>query len=152
MLNQNYNPSDGYKISFSQVLPIYSTDNTIVNQFNYSTYYSFLENYVFGVKFLFQSANSITGEDIRVSKRLFIPSRRLRGFESGKIGPVDSGDFVGGNYASVLNLSTNLPKLLPDVQNLDFTLFVDTANLWGVDFNSSLDSNKIRSSIILIVP
>jgi len=145
-LNQNFRPSDGYKIGFYQSLPLYSDDLTIVNQFDYSKYFTFLDDQVFAVNFLLKTANSISGEDIRVSKRIYIPSRRLRGFESGKVGPVDSGDFIGGNYASILNLSTNLPKFLPEVQNLDFTLFLDAANLWGVDFDSALDNSKIRSS------
>ena len=150
-LNQNFRPSDGYKVGFYQSLPLYSDDLTIVNQFDYSKYFSFLDEQVFAVNFLLKTANSISGEDIRVSKRLYIPSRRLRGFESGKVGPVDSGDFIGGNYTSVLNLSTNLPKFLPEVQNLDFTLFIDAANLWGVDFDSSLDNSKIRSSTGLAI-
>ena len=145
-LNQNFQPSDGYKVGFTQSLPIYSDDLTIVNQFDYSKYYSFLDDQVFAFNFLFKAANSISGDDIRASKRLYIPSRRLRGFEKGKVGPVDSGDFIGGNYATILNLSTNLPKFLPEVQNLDFTIFLDAANLWGVDFDSSLDNSKIRSS------
>ena len=95
---------------------------------------------------LFKSANSLNGEDIRASKRLYVPSRRLRGFESGKVGPIDSGDFIGGNYISVMNLTTNLPNLFTEVQNLDFTIFLDSANVWGVDFDSSLDNSKIRSA------
>ena len=150
-LNQNFRPSDGYKIGFYQSLPLYSDDLTIVNQFDYSKYFTFLDDQVFAVNFLLKTANSISGDDIRVSKRLYIPSRRLRGFESGKVGPVDSGDFIGGNFASVMNLSTNLPKFLPEVQNLDFTLFLDAANLWGVDFDSSLDNSKIRSSTGLAI-
>ncbi len=150
-LNQNFQPSDGYRINFSQSLPIYSDDLTIVNSVDYSKYIGFLDDQVFAINFLMKSANSISGDDIRASKRLFIPSRRLRGFESGKVGPVDSGDFIGGNYATVLNLSTNLPKLLPEVQNLDFTIFLDSANLWGVDFDNSLDNSKIRSSTGLAI-
>ena len=150
-LNQNFRPSDGYKVGFYQSLPLYSDDLTIVNQFDYSKYFTFLDEQVFAVNFLLKTANSISGEDIRVSKRLYIPSRRLRGFESGKVGPVDSGDFIGGNYSTILNLSTNLPKFLPEVQNLDFTLFLDAANLWGVDFDSSLDNSKIRSSTGLAI-
>ena len=29
---------------------------------------------------------------------------------------------------------------------MDFSLFVDAANIWGVDYDSSIDNNKIRSS------
>jgi len=150
-LDQNFQPTDGYKTSFSQSLPLISNDYTVINAIEYSTYKSFKEDYVFGFNFLFKSANSINGDDIRASKRLFVPSRRLRGFESGKIGPVDSGDYIGGNYISVMNLTTNLPKLFTEVQNLDFTIFVDSANIWGVDFNSSLDNSKIRSSTGLAI-
>ena len=41
-----------------------------------------------------------------------------------------------------------MPKLFENSQNIDFLFFVDVANLWGVDYDSSLDTNnKIRSSI-----
>ena len=56
---------------------------------------------------------AVTGlsDDVRISERLNLPRRRLRGFESGKIGPVDANDHVGGNYAASLNFQTNLPFL-----------------------------------------
>ena len=67
--------------------------------------------------------------------------------KNGKVGPVDGTDHIGGNYASSLNLETNLPNLLPDSSNIDFGLFLDAGNVWGVDYDSSIDdSNKIRSS------
>ena len=56
----------------------------------------------------------MTDEDVRVSNRIFLPSRRLRGFEQGKIGPVDSGDYIGGNYATSLNLVSTMPKLFTE--------------------------------------
>ena len=40
-----------------------------------------------------------------------------------------------------------MPNILTDVQNLDVSLFYDMANVWGVDYDSSVDDNsKIRSS------
>ena len=65
-----------------------------------------------------------------------VPYNRLRGFEKGKVGPTDNNDFVGGNYVTALNLSTNLPGLLSTVENIDFTYFIDVANVWGVDYDS----------------
>ena len=51
-------------------------------------------------------------------------------------------------FATSINFSTQLPKFFPDLQNIDFITFVDAANLWGVDYNSSLDrNNDIKSSI-----
>jgi len=95
----------------------------------------------------FSAINSIDGSDVRISKRIKIPSSRLRGFQKGKVGPIDSGDFIGGNYAVALNLSTNLPGVLSTVENIDFSYFIDAANVWGVDYDSTIDeSNKIRSA------
>ena len=49
---------------------------------------------------------------------------------------------------TTFNVTTTLPQILPNAQNTDFLLFFDAANVWGVDYDSSLDSNsKIRSSI-----
>ena len=64
-----------------------------------------------------------------------------------KVGPVDNSDYIGGNYVTAINLSTNLPGILNTVENVDFSYFIDVANVWGVDYSSSIDdSNKIRSS------
>ena len=96
--------------------------------------------------FLGRTINSLTDEDVRISKRLYVPSKRLRGFVSGKIGPVDGGDFIGGNHTASINASTTLPKFGADLQNVDFQLFFDAANVWGVDYDSSLDNSSLRSS------
>jgi len=88
---------------------------------------------------------------VGLSKRNFLSSKRLRGFKKGKVGPKDGKDHVGGNYAAAMNLEMNLPKLLPDSTNLDIGLFFDLGNVWGVDYDSSIDeSNKIRSSAGLV--
>ena len=71
----------------------------------------------------------------------------MRGYEKGKIGPIDGSDHIGGNYASSLNLEANLPNLLPDDTRTDIIVFLDFGNVWGVDYDSTIDdSNKIRSS------
>jgi outer membrane protein insertion porin family len=37
---------------------------------------------------------------------------------------------------------------LENLDNLDFLIFIDAANNWGVDYDSSIDdSSKIRSSL-----
>ena len=151
-LNQNFNPTDGYKFIFSQELPIYSEDYTLINRLNYTKYFETNNSLVFSLGFFTASSNSISNDDARITKRIFIPSRKLRGFEAGKIGPKDGTDFIGGNYGSAFNVATTLPNLFADVQNLDFSFFYDAANVWGVDYDSSIDENsKIRSSTGLAV-
>ena len=81
------------------------------------------------------------------SKRLNVPTSRLRGFERGKVGPVENNDYIGGNHISTVNLSATLPTVVEGLDNLDIGIFIDAANVWGVDYNSSLDDkSKIRSS------
>ena len=145
-LNQNFQPSKGYRSSFKQTLPIYSDDFAIINSYEIVNYFSFNENAIFSFNFFVKAANSLTGEDVRVTKRVFIPGRKLRGFEHGKIGPVDGGDYIGGNYGSVVNLVTSFPNLFPELQDIDFNIFVDAANVWGVDYDGGLDNSKVRSS------
>ena len=124
-----------------------SIDLAIENKYNFAKYYSPNENAILSFKLFAQSINSIAGEDVRVSKRIYIPGSRLRGFEKGKIGPKDGNQYIGGNYGAAVNLNTTLPNILYGYENLDFNLFIDAANIWGVDYDSSVDENsKIRSS------
>jgi len=95
-----------------------------------------------------KSSNSITNENIKLTERNYLPSSKLRGFEAGSVGPKDGNDYIGGNYVGSLNIATTIPQFLEESQNIDFSIFYDAANVWGVDYDSSLDStNKVRSSI-----
>ena len=140
-------PTSGSIISFGQSLPIAADKAFIVNTVSSSFYKSLSENIVGSTKIYLASINGLGGEDVRISKRRGISSSRLRGFEKNKVGPVDGSDHVGGNYVAALNFETNLPNVLPENSNADVGLFLDFGNVWGVDYDSSIDeSNKIRSS------
>jgi len=144
-LDQNFQPTDGYLTKFSQTLPIYSDDTTIENSFLASKYHSLNDSLILSAKLYLKSVNSLD-DSVRVSKRVYIPSYRLRGFESGSIGPKDGTQYIGGNYGSAVNFNTTLPNFLNGYENMDFNLFLDAANLWHVDYDNSLDSDKIRSA------
>jgi len=144
--NKRYQPDEGYRNTFYQELPLISENKEIVNSYS-TTRYQKISSTVTKLSFFGKAVNSLTNKDVRVSKRLFIPQRKLRGFESGKIGPKENSDYIGGNYVSAVNFSATLPKLLPSLQNTDVSFFVDAANVWGVDYNSSVDKNsQIRSA------
>ena len=118
------------------------------NTYTYKYFTELFENNRSNVSFYIRSANSVSGEDIKLSERIFLPSNTLRGFERGKIGPKDGKDFIGGNYATAFNISSTLPQILQDSQNIDFLMFFDAANVWGVDYDSSInDNSKVRSSL-----
>ena len=151
-LNQNFQPTAGFKSKFYQSLPLYSDDLSIENKYNFAKYYSPHENAILSFRFLVQSVNSLSGDDVRISKRIYLASRRLRGFEFGKIGPLDGQDYIGGNYATALNFATTLPGIFKDLESIDFSFFVDAGNVWGVDYSDTIDDNsKIRTSSGLAV-
>ena len=147
--DSTYDPSKGGIVSFYQAMPVISSDNEISNTLILSKYKLLNEDSgtVGKASIYMKAVNSLDGSDVRISKRAQVPYNRLRGFEKGKVGPIENLDYVGGNYVSTLNLSTNLPRIFTTLENLDFSYFIDVANVWGVDYDSSIDeSNTIRSS------
>ena len=144
-LDQNFQPSDGYINSFSQTLPLISDDRALENKFTSAIYHSVSDNIILSAQFYLNTINSLD-DNVRISKRVFVPTRRLRGFEGGKIGPKDGSQYIGGNYATALNLNSTIPNIIFESEDVDFNLFMDLANVWEVDYNNLLDSNKVRSS------
>ncbi len=146
--NQKYRTTDGFVSSYNIYVPLISKTNTLTNSYLFKVYGELYSNNISSLSLYLKSANSISGDDVKLSERLTIPSRRLRGFESGKVGPKDGNDFIGGNYITALNFNTSLPQIMPNAQNLDVSLFFDAANIWGVDYDSSINNaSKIRSSV-----
>jgi len=145
--NQKYQTTEGFRSRFSQSIPIVSDTYGLINGYEFNYYQELMDEMISTFSFYAKSVNSITGDDVRISERLYMPSRKLRGFQRGKVGPVDSNDFVGGNYVSSVNLAATLPNVMPNWQNADFSVFLDAGNVWGVDYSSSInDTNKLRSS------
>ena len=144
--DRRYQTTDGYLSRFNQRVPLISEDYSLYNSYEYTTFNQ-IKEIVTKLSVQARAINSITDEDVRVSKRLYVSGKRLRGFEPGKIGPIDAGDFIGGNYTTAINAATTLPEFGANLENVDFQLFLDAANVFGVDYDSSLDSSKLRSSV-----
>ena len=150
--DQRYKTSDGYISRFSQNIPLISESYTLTNTYDYKIYNEWLDENIFSIGFFGKTSNSLAGKDIKLSDRLYLPASKLRGFESGKVGPKDGADFIGGNYAASINIATSLSQILPNSQNTNFSVFFDAANVWGIDYSSSLsDESKIRSSVGIAV-
>ena len=150
--NQRYKTSNGYISRFTQNIPIISDTYTLTNGYDYKIYNQWYDENIFSLGFYLKTTNSLNGNNVKLADRVYLPSTKLRGFENGKVGPKDGSNFIGGNYASTINLATTLPQILPSLQNTDFSLFFDAANIWGIDYNSTLaDDRKIRSSIGIAV-
>ena len=145
--NSAYQPSSGFYSNWYQQLPIISDNETIINGYTITGYKEVADDMIISSGIYSRAVNSLTNDDVRVSKRIYAPSSRLRGFESGKVGPVDGTDHIGGNYVVTFNTSSTIPYVLQTQENMDLKLFFDAGNIWGVDYSSSLDdSNTIRTS------
>ena len=145
--NSAFQPSSGFYSSWYQTLPIVSENSEIINGYVITGYKELIDDMVVSSGIYTRAVNSLSGDDVRASKRLYAPSSRLRGFESGKVGPTDGTDHVGGNYVVTLNTSSTIPYVLQTQENMDLKVFFDAGNVWGVDYSSSLDdSNSIRTS------
>ncbi len=145
--NRAFMPTDGSIVSFEQSLPLYADKAFIDNTLASSNYISVNENIIGAAKFYLTGVNGLGGEDVRLSKRKNLSTKRLRGFQRGKVGPVDGDDHIGGNYAAAINFEAQLPNFLPESSNTDVGLFLDFGNIWGVDYDGSIDdNNEIRSS------
>ena len=128
--DKKFRTESGYVTNFSQELPLISDNSELSNAFEITNYkkLSSTSDMVGKVSFF---GKTITGlsDDVRISKRLNFPSYKLRGFERGKIGPIENNDYVGGNHITTLNLSATLPNIVQGLDNLDVGVF-DAANVW----------------------
>ncbi len=140
-------PTNGTITNFSQSVPLYADKSFLRNTFSHSAYKSLTEDVVGAGKIYVSTITGLGSDDVRLSKRRGLTGKRLRGFEKGKVGPLDGTDHIGGNYAAALNLEANLPNILPENTNADLGVFLDAGNIWGVDYDDSIDeSNKLRST------
>jgi len=140
-------PTSGYRYGFGQAMALPGSDIISFENNVFGSFYKPIsDDYIFNVKSGFSSINSIDNNDVKLSSRKFLTQTNLRGFENQGIGPKDGKDHVGGNYSIYGSVSSTFPNPLPDKWNAKSIFFIDSGNVWGVDYNSSLDSDKIRSS------
>ena len=147
-LNSSYRPTSGFVSTFIQELPILSDGYNIINGYQVTSYHEVVNDSILSMGIYTRAINSLqSNTDARVSKRMFLPGSKLRGFEPGKIGPKDGMDYVGGNYMASFNTALTLPYLFSTYDNIDFSLFFDAANVWHVDYSKKVDqSNSVRSA------
>ena len=92
------------------------------------------------------------GEKVARSSRFIIGGRQVRGFDSGGIGPRDTGDnsAVGGNkyYTASLNLTSDLG--FDRDLGMRWTVFADAGSVWDTDYPSGVtgaEDDSLRSSL-----
>ena len=145
--NSRFLPTNGYQLGFGQSLGMPGSDVPYLeNRIFGKYYYPLSEKFILNLKGGLSSINSLNNKDVKLSDRKFLSQSNLRGFEAFGVGPIDGKDHIGGNYSAYSSVSTTVPNLMPEKWNAKSIIFLDAGNVWGVDYNSSLDKNKIRSA------
>ena len=145
--NQRFQATDGFRSQYFIDVPLISETATLQNTYIYKYFTELYENNISTASIFLRSSTSLKDKDIKLSERIILPSNRLRGFERGKIGPKDGDDFIGGNYAATINFTSTVPQILENAENIDFRVFFDVGNVWGVDyFEGDDEGSEIRSS------
>lgn len=145
--NRKFQTSDGYLIAFGQDIAMpFSDIPYIKNTLRGTIYHPFSKSYIFNFKTGISSINAYKSKNIKLSDRLYLTENQLRGFENRGTGPVDNNTHVGGNYSYYSSVSSTFPNPFPENLNVKSILFVDAGNVWGADYDSSKDREKLRSS------
>ena len=150
--NQRYMTTEGFRSNFSQSIPLISDVFAVGNTYLWENYFMLPNDMVTKFSLYGAAINSLSDKDVKISDRLSLPSDKLKGFTAGRVGPKDNGDYVGGNYASSMNISTTLPMFFQSLENTDISYFIDFGNVWGVDYSSAVgNSSLIRSSTGVVI-
>jgi len=147
--DSKFSPTSGSIIYFDQNIATFLSDIPTVQTGLGATFYKdlFSEKFIGSAKARLANVAAFNDKDVKLSDRIFSSTSDLRGFEQRGVGPVDSGDHIGGNNLATLSLKSTFPNLIPENLRATTFLFLDMGNVWGADYSSSIsDSSKLRTS------
>jgi outer membrane protein insertion porin family len=147
--DSKFNPTSGSIIYFDQNIATFFSDIPTVQTGVGATFYKELlsDKFIGSAKAKLANVVAFNDKDVKLSDRIFASASDLRGFEQRSVGPVDSGDHIGGNNLATLSLKSTFPNPIPENLRATTFLFLDMGNVWGADYSSSIsDSSKLRTS------
>jgi outer membrane protein insertion porin family len=147
--DSKFNPTSGSIIYFDQNIATFFSDIPTVQTGVGATFYKELlsDKFIGSAKAKLANVVAFNDKDVKLSDRIFSSTSDLRGFEQRSVGPVDSGDHIGGNNLATLSLKSTFPNPIPENLRATTFLFLDMGNVWGADYSSSIsDSSKLRTS------
>ncbi len=142
-------PTSGYVVKVAQDLAGLGGNVRFVRSIvNSAYYYPWAEGWVTRIGFEGGHIMGI-GKDIRISNRFFIGGERVRGFDTGGIGPRDrlTDDALGGTRYYVGKLEQRFPLGLPRELGILGRVFTDLGSLSDADVRDMTgidDSRSIR--------
>jgi len=147
--DSKFNPTSGSIIYFDQNIATFFSDIPTVQTGVGVTFYKELlsDKFIGSAKAKLSNVTAFNDKDVKLSDRIFASSADLRGFEQRGVGPVDSGDHIGGNNLATVSLKSTFPNPIPENLRATTFIFLDMGNVWGADYSNSIpDSSKLRTS------
>lgn len=147
--DSKFSPTSGSIIYFDQNIATFFSDIPTVQTGVGATFYKelFSEKFIGSANARLANVVAFNDKDVKLSDRIFASASDIRGFEQRGLGPVDSGDHIGGNNLATLSLKSSFPNPIPENLRATTFLFLDMGNVWGADYSSSIsDSSKLRTS------
>jgi outer membrane protein insertion porin family len=147
--DSKFSPTSGSVLYFDQNIATLFSDIPTLQTTVGGTFYKDLinEKFIGSAKAKIANAIAYDNKDVKLSDRIFASTNDIRGFEPRGIGPVDSGDHIGGNNLATLSLKSTFPNPIPENLRANTFVFFDIGNVWGADYSDLIsDSSKIRSS------
>ena len=147
--NSPYKPTSGSIFTIEQNLAgIGGTSNYLENKISYKKYLKLSNVFIGAIKMQLGSINGYSGKYAPVDQMFNVGGKNLRGFKYGKIGPVLSTSFTGGNYFYVIATEINF-DLPIDEYDISSSFFLDVGSVWGLDdrYGSIDDEHKLRASV-----
>jgi outer membrane protein insertion porin family len=147
--DSKFNTTSGSIFYFDQNIATLFSDIPTVQTGIGATLYKeiFNDKFIGSAKAKLSNVVAFDNKDVKLSDRIFASTSDLRGFEPRGIGPVDSGDHIGGNNLATLSLKSTFPNPIPENLRSISYLFFDIGNVWGADYSDLISgSSKLRSS------
>jgi len=147
--DSRFNPTSGSVIYFDQNIATLFSDIPTIQTGLGGTFYKELLNdkFIGSVKIRLANVFAFDNKNVKLSDRIFSSPNDLRGFETRGVGPVDSGDHIGGNNLATLSLKSTFPNPIPENLRANTFIFFDAGNVWKADYSDLISSSsKIRSS------
>ena len=152
--DSRFNPTSGMTSYFSQDISTLFSDIPTIQTGIGSTFYKELINdkFIGSAKIRLANVVALDNKDVKLSDRIYSTTSDMRGFEPRGVGPIDSGDHIGGNNLATLSLKSTFPNPVPENLRATSFLFFDIGNVWGADYSDLIsESSKIRSATGLAV-
>ena len=152
--DSRFNPTSGMTSYFSQDISTLFSDIPTIQTGIGSTFYKELINdkFIGSAKIRLANVVALDNKDVKLSDRIYSTTSDMRGFEPRGVGPVDSGDHVGGNNLATISLKSTFPNPVPENLRATSFLFFDIGNVWGADYSDLIsESSKIRSATGLAI-